>query len=69
LKKIANTYSINENDLKHETFQAKNLLREESQLPTSLEQFILFIAPYNGAFGCLYKLLLIAVTLQVTSAS
>jgi len=69
LKKFANAYSISENDLKHETLLAKTLLRKESQLPSSLEQFISFISPYKGAFDCLYKLLLIAVTLPVTSAS
>jgi len=69
LKKFANAYSISENGLKHETLLAKNLLRKQSQLPTSLEQFILFIAPYKGAFDCLQKLLFIAVTLPVTSAS
>jgi len=26
-------------------------------MPTSLGQFISFIAPYKGAFDCLYKLL------------
>ena len=67
LEKFANAYSISENDL--ETLLAKELLRKKSQLPTSREQFISFIAPYNGAFGCLYKLLLIAVTLPVTNAS
>jgi len=40
LKKFPNAYSISENDLKHETLLAKNLLRKESPLPTSLEQFI-----------------------------
>jgi len=39
LKKFANAYSIGENDLKHEALLAKNLLRKELQLPTSLEQF------------------------------
>jgi len=69
LKKSANAYSVSKNGLKYETLLAKNLLREESQLPTSLKQFISLIAPYKGAFDCLYKLLLIAVTLPVTSAS
>jgi len=69
LKKFANAYSVSENDLKHETLLAKNLLRKESQLLTSLEQFISFIAPYKGMFDCLYKLLLIAVNLPVTSPS
>jgi len=67
LKKFAFAYSISENYLKHETLLAKNLLRKELQLPTSLEQFISFIAPYKDAFDCLYKLLLIAVTLPATS--
>ena len=46
------------------------LIKElDSQLPTSLEQFLSCIASYKVAFDCLYKLLLIAVTLLVTSAS
>jgi len=48
---------------------AKNLLQKESQLPTLLEQFHSFIAPYKAAFDCSYKLLLIVVTLPVTKAS
>jgi len=68
-EKFANAYSFSENDEKHETLLEKILLRKESQLPTSIEQFISFIAPYKGAFDCLCKLLLIAVTLPVTSAS
>jgi len=43
-----------------ETLLEKNLLRKESQLPTSLEQVISFVAPFKAAFDCLYKLLLIA---------
>jgi len=69
LKKFANAYSTSEKDLKYEMLLAKNLFRKESQLPTSLEQFISFIAPYKGTFDYLCKLLLIAVTLPVTSAS
>jgi len=68
LDKFTNAYSVSENDLKDETLLAENLLRKESQLLTSLEQLISFITPYKSAFDCLYKLLLIAVTLLVTSA-
>jgi len=45
-----------------------NLHRKEPQLPTSLEQFI-SLAPFKTAFDCLYRLLLIAVTLLVTYSS
>jgi len=69
LKKLANAYSVSENVLEHEIRLAENLLRKESQLPTLLEQLISFIAPYKGALDYLHKLLLIAVTLPVTSAS
>jgi len=69
LKKFASAHSIGENDLKHETLLPKSLLREGPQLPTSLAQFISFIAPYKGTFDSLYKLLIIAVTLPDTSAS
>jgi len=43
------------------------VLGKESHLPTSLAQFLSFIALYKAAFVCLYKLLLIAVTFPVTS--
>jgi len=68
-KEFANAYSISENDLKCEILLAKNLLRKESQLPISLEQFISFKAPFKTAFDCLYRLLLIAITLLVTNSS
>jgi len=61
LKDLANAYSISE--------MAKYLLRKKAQLPASLEQFLSCIAPYKAAFDCLYKLLLIDVSLSVTSAS
>jgi len=69
LKKFANAYSVSENVSKHDILLAEDLHRKESQLPTLLEILISFIAPYKGALDCLYKLLLIAVTLPVTSAS
>jgi len=48
---------------------AKNLLPKKSQLPTPLELFISFIAPCKAAFDCLYKLLLVVVSLAVISDS
>jgi len=39
LKEFANEYSLSKNDLKHEIPLAKNLLRKDTQLPTSFEQF------------------------------
>jgi len=36
-------HSFSENYLKHEITLAKNLIRKESKLPMSLEQFVLFI--------------------------
>jgi len=50
LKEFANAYSISENDSNQEIPLAKNLLRKESQLPTSLEQIHLYIALYKTAF-------------------
>jgi len=47
----------------------KKFVWEESQLPTSLDQFLSFIAPSKAAFDCLYKLLLIALPLPVTRIS
>ena len=70
LEKIRKSYSFGANDLKHEVTLANNLLRKESKLPVSLEQFF-FIYSYN----LLKELLLIvigssvAVTLPATSAS
>jgi len=52
LKEFANAYSISENDSKHGVPLANNLLREESQLPTSLDLFLSFIAFYKAAFDC-----------------
>ena len=66
---FAIAYSICGHDLKHEIPLVKKLLLKESEQPTSLEQFLSFLSPYRAAFECLYKLLLIAVTLPVTSAS
>ena len=45
------------------------MLQREPQPPTSLLEFLSFILPYKSAFDYLYRLLLIAVTLHVTSAS
>ena len=56
---------LSENDLKHETTLAKNLLRKESKLPISPEQ-VFFI--YSWLQSCVW-LLLVAATLPVTSAS
>ena len=47
-----------------------SLIKElDSQLPASLKQFLSFVASYKAAFDCSYKLLLIAKTLPVISAS
>jgi len=44
LEKIRKSYLFSENDLKYEITLAKKLLRKESKLPISLEQFLSFIA-------------------------
>jgi len=44
LEKIGKSYLFTENDLKYEITLAKNLLRKESKLPISREQFLSFIA-------------------------
>ena len=62
-------YSKNQDDLKHELPLVKKLLMKEPQHPTTLIQFLSLLLPYKAAFECLYKLLLIIVTLPVTSAS
>ena len=47
----------------------KKLLAKEQQQPQSIVQFLSLLSPYKAAFDCMYKLLLIAVTLPITSAS
>ncbi|XP_064078483.1 uncharacterized protein LOC135195906 [Macrobrachium nipponense] len=69
LKSFALSYSVKQSDLKHELPSVKKLLQKELQPPTSLVEFLSFNHPYKSAFDCLYRLLLIAVTLPVTSAS
>jgi len=50
LEKIREYYLFCEND--YEITLAKNLLRKESKLPISLEQFLSFIATLKAAFIC-----------------
>jgi len=71
LKEFAAACSVSENDLKHEIPLANKLLMKEHEQdrPATFVQFLSFICPYKAAFDCLYKLLLIAVTLPVTSVS
>ena len=69
LQAYANAYSISQYDLQHEIPLVKKLLNKEPKQPTSALEFLCFLAPYKAAFDCLYKLLLITVTLPVTSAS
>jgi len=52
LARIRKSYSFGENYSKHEITLAKNLLRKESKVPMSLEQFVSFIATYKAAFDC-----------------
>jgi len=44
LEKNRKSYSFSENYLKYEITLAKNMLRKESKLPISLEQFLPFKA-------------------------
>lgn len=69
LKAYAMAYSVSQNDLQYEIPLVKKLLTKEPIQPTSITQFLSFLSPYKAAFDCLYKLLLISVTLPVTSAS
>ena len=69
LQAYINAYSISQYDLQHEIPLVKKLLNKEPKQPTSALEFLCFLAPYKDAFDCLYKLLLITVTLPVTSAS
>lgn len=69
LQAFAVAYSVSQHDLQHEIPLVKKLLMKEPKQPTSVAQFLSFLTPYKAAFECLYRLLLIAVTLPVTSAS
>ena len=69
LLQFAAAYSVNPEDLKHEVPLIKKLLAKEQQQPQSIVQFLSLLSPYKAAFDCMYKLLLIAVTLPITSAS
>ena len=69
LLQFAAAYSVNSEDLKHEVPLIKKLLAKEQQQPQSIVQFLSLLSPYKAAFDCMYKLLLIAVTLPITSAS
>ena len=70
LIRFAVAYSVNPDDLKHEEPLIRKLLtkKPQQQLKT-IVQLLTLLLPYKAAFDCLYKLLLIAVTLPVTSAS
>jgi len=65
LETICKSCSFNENDFKDEITLTKNLLRKESKLPVSPEQFFF---TYNYLKSCVW-LLLVAVTLPFTNAS
>ena len=60
---------MNQDDLKHQLPLLKELAMKEPQHPTTLIQYLSLLLSYMTAFECLYKLLLIAVTLPVPSAS
>jgi len=67
LERIRKSCSFSENDFKHEITLTKNLLRKESKLPISLQQFFSFIAIAYLKI-CVW-LLLVTVTLPATNAS
>ena len=69
LKKFAENYEINGDDLKHELPLIRKLIDKESRKPKSVSDFFSMVRPYRNAFESLHGLFLIAVTLQVTSAS
>ena len=72
LIQFAVAYSVNPDDLKYEIPLIKKLLtKEPQQQPKTIMQFLslLLLLSYKAAFDCLFKLLLIAVTLPVTSTS
>ena len=63
-------YSVNPDDLKHEVPLIQKLLtKEPQQQPKTIVRFLSLLLPYEATFDCLYKLLLIAVTLPLTSGS
>jgi len=52
LERIRKSYPFSENDLKYELTLAKNLVRNESKLPITLEQFVSFMATWKSALDC-----------------
>jgi len=52
LERIRESYSSSENDSKYQKNFGKSLLRKESKLPLSLEQFFSFVATQKAALGC-----------------
>ena len=65
-------YGISDENLKAELHQVRRLLektREKGHTINTTVEFLSLMGPYKDAFEDLYKLLCIALTLPVTSAS
>ena len=65
LRKITSRFDLSPDELKHDIPFVKKLVKEAQTVKDSLVQLF----PYKKAFDGIYRLLLIAVTLPVTSAS
>ena len=69
---MAQLYGIKKDDLLAEVHQMRRLLerkKEQGETLSSTLEFLSMLKPYKDSFEDIYKLLRIAVTLPVTSAS
>ena len=72
LEPMAQLYGIKKDDLLAEVHQMRRLLerkKEQGETLSSTLEFLSMLKPYKDSFEDIYKLLRIAVTLPVTSAS
>ena len=67
LKPLINHYELDEEDIHPELIQAKRLIQDYN--PSSISELIDILLPLKAAFPVLLKLLQIALTLTVTSAT
>lgn len=65
LREISLKFDVNPDELQHEVPLVNKLVSNAK----SIKEFLIEIIPYKRAFNAIYRLLLIAVTLPVTSAS
>lgn len=72
LQEFASRYSIDEQDLIHEVYQAKRLLERKAvdgQVIQTMQDLAAFIYPFKDAFAALFSLIKIGLVLPVNTAS